>query len=148
MVWLNDCFQDVNANGQLHLNKDHAYYYQVQCQLLVSEIKSCDFVVWTTKDFFVEKIMFDEIFCNDMVDCCKLFFKKAVLPELVGKLYSRPLQEEHTAKQNHQINSCSNVQDQLIICICRAVYKEDVDNVIGCDNENCPYLWLHFNCWN
>ena len=64
------------------------------------------------------------------------------------KLYSWPLEEEHTAKQNHQISSCSNVQDQLIICICRAVYKEDVDNVIGCDNENCPYLWLHFTCWN
>lgn len=90
MVWLNDCFQDVNANGQLHLNKDHAYYYQVQCQLLVSEIKSCDFVVWTTKDFFVEKIMFDEIFCNDMVDRCKLLFKKAVLPELVGSYIPDP----------------------------------------------------------
>ena len=89
--------------------------------------------------------MFDEIFCNDMVDRCKLFLKKAVLPELVGKLYSRPLQE-HTARQKHQISSCSNVQDQLIICICRAVYKKDVDNVTGCDNENCPYVWLHFNC--
>ena len=111
-------------------------------QHLVSEIKSCDFVVRTAKDFFVEKIMFDQIFCNDMVDRCKLFFKKAVLPELVGKLYSRPLQE-HAAKQNHQISSCSNVQDQLVICICWAVYKEDVDNVIGCDNENCPYVWLH-----
>jgi hypothetical protein len=54
------------------------------------------------KTIDVEKIMFDEIFCNDMVDRCKLFFKKAVLPELVGKLYSRPLQE-HTAKQNHHV---------------------------------------------
>jgi len=27
-------------------------------------------------NFFVEKIMFDEIFCNDMVDRCKLLFKK------------------------------------------------------------------------
>jgi hypothetical protein len=53
--------QDVN--GQLHLNKDHAYYYQVQCQLLVSEIKLCDFVVWTTKDFLVERIMFDHDLC-------------------------------------------------------------------------------------
>ena len=48
-----DCLQDVN--GQLHLNKDHAYYYQVQCQLLVSEIKSCDFAVWTTRDFLLRK---------------------------------------------------------------------------------------------
>ena len=49
-----DCLQEVNE--QLHLNKDHGYYYQVLCQLLVSEIKSYDFVVWTTKDFFVERI--------------------------------------------------------------------------------------------
>jgi predicted FMN-binding regulatory protein PaiB len=54
--------------------------------------------------------------------------KSHQIVELVGKLYSRPLQE-HTAKQNHQISSCSNVQDQLVIFICRAVYKEDVDNV-------------------
>ena len=99
-----DCLQDVN--GQLHLNKDHAYYYQVQCQLLVSEIKSCDFVVWTTKDFFVEKIMFDEIFCNDMVDRCKLFFKKAVRKVIFPTL---------TRTYSQTKPSYSNVQDQLLI---------------------------------
>jgi len=81
-----------------------------------------------------------------MVDRCKLFLKKAVQQELVWKLYSRPLQEEHTAKQNSDKCACSNVQDKLIICVCRAEYNEDVYNVIGCDNENYPYVWLHFNC--
>ena len=81
---MTECLQDVD--GQLHLYKDDGYYYQVQCQILVLEIKSCDFVVWTTKNFLVERILYEETFCNDMVDSCKLFFKKAVLPELVGKL--------------------------------------------------------------
>jgi hypothetical protein len=35
---------------------------------------------------------------------------------------------------------------KLIICVCRAEYSDDVDNVIGCDNENCPYVWLHVKC--
>ena len=42
---MTECLQDVD--GQLHLYKDDGYYYQVQCQILVLEIKSCDFVVWT-----------------------------------------------------------------------------------------------------
>jgi hypothetical protein len=42
---MTECLRDVD--GQLHLYKDDGYYYQVQCQILVLEIKSCDFVVWT-----------------------------------------------------------------------------------------------------
>ena len=42
-------------NG-VHLCVDtvHAYYYQVQCQLFVTGVEYCDFVVWTTKELFVQ----------------------------------------------------------------------------------------------
>lgn len=58
------------------------------------------------------------------------FFKAAILPELIGKLYSRPLQDKR----------------REVICVCQKEYDEDPDNVIGCDNENCPFVWLHFKC--
>ncbi|XP_055954702.1 uncharacterized protein LOC130010736 [Patella vulgata] len=38
-------------DGKLSLMKSHAYYYQVQCQLLVCDKECCDFVVWTCNDF-------------------------------------------------------------------------------------------------
>ena len=43
-------------NGKLTLRKDHTYYYQVQCQLLVSKADFCNFMVWTTADFAVVRV--------------------------------------------------------------------------------------------
>jgi hypothetical protein len=45
-----ECIQ--SSDGEMHLNKEHAYYYQIQFQLLMCDLKYCDFVVWTLEDFF------------------------------------------------------------------------------------------------
>ncbi|CAC5403234.1 unnamed protein product [Mytilus coruscus] len=155
------------TDGSLHLDKGHAYFYQIQCQLMVAEVQSCDFVVWTEADFYKERITIDNIFCIDMVERSSLFFKKAILPELIGKLYSRPLQEATplttgtpnqqrsplqeattltTGTSNQQSLSSTTSDDGLIICTCQTPYNEEVDDVIGCDNENCPFVWFHFKC--
>ena len=84
-----DCLEV--RDGELTLSNKHGYYYQVQCQLLVTEQEYCDFIVWTQADFFQERIQIDTEFCNMLVDKSKDFFIKAVLPELVGKMYSRPM---------------------------------------------------------
>lgn len=46
-------------NGFLTLKKGHAYYYQVQGQLLVSGMQWCDFMVWAQADYFVQHIYSD-----------------------------------------------------------------------------------------
>lgn len=46
-------------NGFLTLKKGHAYYYQVQGQLLVSGMQWCDFMVWAQEDYFVQRIYSD-----------------------------------------------------------------------------------------
>lgn len=127
------------------------------------EKEFCDFIVWTEVDFHAERISIDNEFCNNIVKKARSFFINAILPELVGKLFSRPSVETVTA------NSCARVMNSLslststptnsaqsdnlscessdlVICICQTVYKPDKDDVIGCDNENCPYIWLHFKC--
>jgi len=43
--FLNIC----NNNGDLQLNKNHNYYYQIQGQLRVANKLSCYFIVWTPK---------------------------------------------------------------------------------------------------
>lgn len=78
-----------NNDGKLSLKRDHAYYYQVQCQLLVCGLEFCDFVVWTSQDFFCERIQINQQFCDDMLSKVVPFVKKALLPEIVGKLFSR-----------------------------------------------------------
>lgn len=39
----------LNINGDLQLNRNHHYYYQVQGQLRVANKLSCYFIVWTPK---------------------------------------------------------------------------------------------------
>jgi hypothetical protein len=101
--------------------------------------------VWTEKELFVERIRLDSEFCEDMVAKSREFFKHVILPELIGKLYSnpKPLTEGPTSTDSTDSNNNSVRED--LICTCQTVYKES-DNVIGCDNENCPYVWLHFKC--
>jgi len=37
---------------------------------------------------------------------------------------------------------------QQTICSCQMVYNQEKDDVIGCDNENCPFKWFHFKFVN
>ena len=83
------CLQE-DSTGKLSLKKSHAYYYQVQCQLLVSEKEFCDFIVWTNVDFHCERISVDNEVQAEIVHKAKQFFIKAVLPELVGRASSQP----------------------------------------------------------
>nr|XP_055056334.1 uncharacterized protein LOC129440816 isoform X2 [Misgurnus anguillicaudatus] len=54
-----DCKYLQMDNGFLTLKKSHAYYYQVQGQLLVSGMQWCDFMVWAQDDYFVQRIYSD-----------------------------------------------------------------------------------------
>lgn len=43
-------------NNRVILKRNHAYYYQVQMQVFVSNLLYCDFVVWSRNIFFKERI--------------------------------------------------------------------------------------------
>ena len=62
---------------------------QVQCQLFCTQRSYCDFVVWTEKDVHIERIYPDESFWLENVSRVKHFFVTSILPELIGKFYSR-----------------------------------------------------------
>ena len=62
---------------------------QVQCQLFCTQRSYCDFVVWTEKGVYIERIYPDETFCLETVSRVKHFFITSILPELIGKFYSQ-----------------------------------------------------------
>ena len=76
------------------------YYYQVQTQLGVCERVSAFFVVWTKEDMHIEIIDFDIDLWSEMCENAKVFFDNAIMPELVGKFFTR-------------INSVSNKEVSL-----------------------------------
>lgn len=71
-------------DGSIHLKKTHNYYYQVQGQMAVVDLRWCDFVVWTLDDIFVERINFDEAFWkNQCYPQLHSFYCGIMLPELI-----------------------------------------------------------------
>ena len=53
---------------KLSLKHDHAYYYQVQLQLLVCEASYCDFVVWSEDELYIERVLSDKPFIDTVVE--------------------------------------------------------------------------------
>ncbi|KAB0802363.1 hypothetical protein PPYR_04549 [Photinus pyralis] len=69
------------------LNRKHAYFYQVQMQMAVTNCTSCFFVVWS-KDIYIEKIGFMDEFWTEEKKRAEMFFQKVIIPELLGRYYT------------------------------------------------------------
>ena len=61
----------------------------MQAQLNICEVEFCDFVVWTPQGMHVERIFRDVDFFEEAVENITSFYKYGVLPELIGKWYSK-----------------------------------------------------------
>lgn len=75
-------------DGQLHLKRNHKYYYQVQGQMAITGRNWCDFVVWTECDIFIERIKYRHNFwIEECMPKLANFYDKCVLPEIVAPRY-------------------------------------------------------------
>ena len=72
-------------NGKWILQRNHAYHYQIQLQLEVYKLSHCDFVVWTEKDFVVERTTVVNQFFSSVIDTVQHFFLFGILPEIIEK---------------------------------------------------------------
>ena len=133
----------LEKNGsEFQLSRKHPYYYQVQAQLNICERKYCDFYVWTEKDYHVERILPDPNFWNSCAEKSSRFFVLCILPELVGKFYSRETHMLKDVTDSMDTNS-TDIATKKVFCYCR---KPESDEMIGCDNEQCKMEWFHFKC--
>ena len=71
------------------LKEQHQYFYQVQLQMYVCDVPFCDFVVRTKGDFACTRVKRNVTFTEEKLDDAKQFFIYGILPEIVGKWYSR-----------------------------------------------------------
>lgn len=55
------------TDDKIRLKKAHAYYLQVQGQLLMTEVTFCDFLVYTRNEIHIEKIYSDVDFIKELV---------------------------------------------------------------------------------
>ena len=114
--------------GTIRLSPLHKYYYQVQAQMSICNTSYCDFVCWTTKGIFVERLTKDENFVTSKLPRFKRFFCEYLLPEIL----TRKLESEEFPTGS-----------DVLYCICR---KPEAGRMVACDNENCTIQWFHFKC--
>ena len=139
-------------DGEYYLDKDHAYFYQVQCQLNVCEIDMCYFVVWSPNEAVCVEIFRDQFFFEECLTIVDDFVTKAILPEVIGQYFTRQPQKtkkrplsESCSPNTTTTSSCDTSADSETYCICKG--PDDGRRMICCDNENCSNgQWFHLKC--
>lgn len=129
---------DGNGIG-LYLDTVHQYYYQMQCQLFITGVEYCDFVVWTEKDLFIQQVLPDTEFWGRSLTRATLFYKKGVLPELIARWSTQSSTQLPTIA-----SSASDSDDDGPWCNCQQYIEGS--QLIGCDNPDCQIQWFHMSC--
>ena len=135
----------IKNGNSVCLDKRHEYYYQVQAQMFICEVEYCDFVVWTDKDIHIERIVPDSEFWEEALLKATKLFKVAVLPELVGRWFTRPTPhaDDQETMQNGVMNAESD-EEEGPWCYCQK--HVEGSELIGCDNDKCKIVWFHMDC--
>lgn len=80
-------------NGNLYLDQNHDYFFQIQGQLYCSGRQQCHFCVYTFEDFKVFVVQKDDAFIQSMITKLSVFydehFKHAVLDHFYYKKTNR-----------------------------------------------------------
>ena len=132
----NFCLQQ-GGDGKYKLNEQHQYYYQCQLQIFVTGCSFCDFVVWTQKEVHIERLTLDEDLFTSALPVAKKFFSLCILPELIGKWYTRHRPTTgSTDSQEYE-------EDDGSWCHCK---ERKGGDMVGCDNRSCTTKWFHLEC--
>ena len=120
-------------DGTLCLKPTHEYYYQVQAQLFVTGRTYCDFVVFTgTGNLFVQRLVPDTEFWSQNISIVDRFYVGGILPELIGKWYSRT-------------TACtSDLSPDTLICYCRQ--PPTATDILDCIEALCKVKRYHREC--
>ena len=168
-----------NVNDEVHLDEHHAYYYQVQTQLSVCDVTYCDFVVCTFSDpddLYVERLSKNSTFWSECVAKADLFFRFCLLPELLGKWYTKGVvgntpacshseptvtqESEATASElmDQESGATTTGQENVATTSYNDATASGGENLycycngpeegtmIACDNRNCKIEWYHLTC--
>ena len=137
------CLQK-STDGKLTLKKDHPYYYQCQMQILVTSRQYCDFVVWAGDDkLHIETIKLERSFIEHQIKKAEELFWLAIVPELLGKWYSRDHTKLPEPPKDVDVTSDFPENDDGTWCYCQEVKG---GSMIKCENPSCPFKWFHMSC--
>lgn len=72
------------------MNRNHAYFYQVQIQMAVCHVDFCYFYIWSDKIQIPPlKIPFEPTFWREKSVKAFRFAKNVIIPELMNSFYTK-----------------------------------------------------------
>ena len=81
---LNQCEFLTSTDGKTTLKTSHKYYTQITSQIVLSHSSHGYFVVWTTKDTFIQKRELNIKLWSAVSTNLEIFFKSYVAERLLG----------------------------------------------------------------
>ena len=100
----------------------------------------------------IERIYPDQEFWLLNVTKIQQFFLTAVLPELIGKFYSRTAQYQPVTSQEpcysgklSPVEANQEVESDMQQTYCYYNRPEEGE-MVACDNSGCKYQWFHITC--
>ncbi|KAJ8928717.1 hypothetical protein NQ314_018682, partial [Rhamnusium bicolor] len=88
------CLLQTKTN-EIYLDNGHSYYYQVQQQMTMTGTLYCDFVVWSPKEMFIERVLFNEDFWYQAMQKATEFHKNVIIPELLRSILQKQPRKRH-----------------------------------------------------
>ena len=73
----------IQVEGRFQLKTTSKYYHQVQMQMFVLCLLSCDLVIWTTKGILTIEIPYDAKFMNSVLPKLQKFWTSQIAPLLI-----------------------------------------------------------------
>jgi len=117
----------------------HAYFTQIQGQLVISDRQYCDLVVWTTAGITMERVLPDVRFSEKLLSRLTAFYVNHIIPEFIPE---HPLEDTAIVNSPPSVDSPPTTES-LLYCFCQ---KEESGKMIMCEGTHCPYTWFHFEC--
>ena len=74
------------VEGKISLNRKHKYFAQIQGQMALSKRKWCHFFIFTLKDQYLEKIVFEQSYWEKLQSNLTYFYVHYMAPKLVESL--------------------------------------------------------------
>ena len=71
-------------SGKVNVDRNHKYFYQMQCQMRYTNRKWCDFFVVFSNDTFLERISYDEDFMTRCIIRAIICYKKVIFAHLIN----------------------------------------------------------------
>ena len=127
---------ELRTDGKYYLKREHPYLYQVQLQMFMTNLSCTYFYVYGPPTSLCEVIQVDLDFLIKNVGLAQNFFIHAILPELLGKWFSRNHFTIPSIKENRE-------QATANICTCKEIKSS---KTITCCDKSCVVKEYHLEC--